>query len=87
MTTKCHFTTGKNAGKCEGDASTFVRITHSKRLCPLCASCLDTFVKANSSLSEEAKKAVPGQGAYELVTLEAGDQEFSVQPRRLDGIW
>lgn len=85
MPTKCHFAkngTKEASGKCESDASTFVRITHSKRLCPLCATCLDTFVKANASLSEEAKKAIPGQGAYELVTLEAGDQEYATQSVR-----
>lgn len=84
----CHFWdpqsgAGKLAhSKCEEKATTFVRKKHDGRLCPLCKSCFTTFEHAQKSMPEEVKKGVPGHGEYEVVTLEAGEVEFSKQPAK-----
>ncbi len=74
---------GKNPNsRCEGDAVGFVRVSHSKRLCPLCGPCKKTFTAANKDMSEEVKKTIPGNGDFEEVTLEAGAKEFAAQPAK-----
>lgn len=84
----CHFwnpesSSGKLAhSKCEEKASTFVRVKHSGRLCPLCPACLSTFESANKTMPEDTKKSVPGHGEYEQVSLEAGSAEFAAQPAK-----
>lgn len=86
--TPCHFWdpqsgAGKLAhSKCEQKASTFVRVKHSGRLCPLCPACLGTFESANRTMPAEVKKGVPGGGEYEVVSLEAGAAEFAKQPAK-----
>ncbi len=74
---------GKNPNsRCEGDAVGFVRVKHSKRLCPLCGPCKKTFTAANKDMSDEVKKTIPGNGEFEEVTLEAGEAEFAAQPAK-----
>jgi len=86
--TACHFWdpesgAGKLAhSKCEQNASTFVRVKHSGRLCPLCPSCLTTFQSANKAMPEEVKRGVPGHGDYEVVALADGEAEFARQPAK-----
>jgi len=82
----CHFWDpqtgqGRNvASRCAGQATGFVRVKHSGRLCPLCDSCKKTFVQAQSQMTDEVKKAIPGGGAFEEVSLEAGKDEYTKQP-------
>ena len=72
--TSCHFST-----KCGMTASTFVRINHSGRLCPLCQPCLETFEQASQSMGDDVKKNIPGQGEYTTVSLTDGSDEFAKQ--------
>ena len=87
----CHFWdpqsgAGKNPNsKCEGQAKKFVRIGHTKRLCPLCDPCHDTFVRAAKDMQDEVKKSIPGSGEYEEVSLEDGREEFARQPPKKAG--
>ena len=82
----CHFWdpssgAGRNPNsKCEGDAKGFVRVKHSGRLCPLCANCKETFVRAQHEMNEEVKTSIPGHGEFEEVALEAGLDEWRKQP-------
>ena len=82
----CHFwdpetKQGKNvASRCTGDATGFVRVKHSGRLCPLCDPCKKTFIQAQSQMTDEVKKAIPGAGEFEEVGLDAGREEFAKQP-------
>ena len=66
--------------KCGGEAAGFVRMKHSGRLCPLCTPCKETFVQAQSSMSADVKKGLPGGGEYEEVSLDVGRDEFAKQP-------
>ena len=80
---RCYFQTSATAtsvGKCGGDAIGFVRVKHSGRLCPLCGPCRDSFVAAQSHMSDESRKALPGDASFEEVTLEAGASEYAAQP-------
>ena len=87
-TIHCHFYdaaagSGKNPNsKCESQAVGFVRITHSKRLCPLCTPCKETFLRAQKDMSEEVKKSIPGHGAFAEVSLADGADEFAKQPAK-----
>lgn len=86
--TTCHFWdpqsgSGKLAhSRCEQNASTFVRVRHTGRLCPLCPSCLRTFESASRTMPAEAKKGVPGNGEYDVVELDAGREEYARQPKK-----
>jgi len=86
--TNCHFwdpqtNAGKNvASRCEGKATGFVRVKHSGRLCPLCGPCKKVFMQAQSQMSPEAKKGIPGAGEFEEVALDKGREEYSKQPPR-----
>jgi hypothetical protein len=40
------------------------------------------FESANKSMPTDVKRGVPGQGEYEVVTLEAGAAEFARQPAK-----
>jgi hypothetical protein len=83
---RCHFAAtagGLSPGtKCEGEAASFVRVKHSGRLCPLCGVCRESFVQAQSRMSEESRKAMVGEASYEDVALEAGAEEYARQPPR-----
>jgi hypothetical protein len=89
--THCHFWdpsagAGKNPNsKCEGDAKSFVRVKHTGRLCPLCGPCKDVFSRAQSEMSPEVKKSIPGQGEFSEVSLEDGAAEFRKQPVKKAG--
>jgi hypothetical protein len=84
----CHFWDQSAGGgrnihsKCEGEAKGFVRVKHTGRLCPLCAPCKDTFVRAQSEMNPEVKKTIPGLGEYEEVSLSDGTDEFKKQPAK-----
>lgn len=85
----CHFWdptsgAGKNPNRtCQGEAKTFIRKSHDKRLCPLCPSCKETFVKARQEMNEEVKKSIPGAG--EFVDVEISPEsiaEYQAQPKK-----
>jgi len=84
----CYFWTPEKAGdgvsgkKCDHKAAIFVRVKHSGRLCPLCAPCKESFVRAQGHMSDESRKALPGEAAYEEVPLADGMEEYAKQPPR-----
>jgi hypothetical protein len=79
---RCYFYAAeKQPGRgCEQFASGFVRVKHSGRLCPLCGPCKDSFAKAQSHMSDEARKALPGEASYDEVSLADGEAEYAAQP-------
>ena len=80
---KCYFahsTESRPSQKCGTEATGFVRVKHSGRLCPLCPLCKESFIKAQQTMSDDTRKAMPGEASYEEVTLEAGAEEYSKQP-------
>lgn len=88
-TVHCHFWdptagAGKNPNsKCEGQAKSFVRKKHDGRLCPLCPSCKETFVRAQKEMNDEVKQSIPGHGEFDEVELsDATIAEFQGQPAR-----
>jgi hypothetical protein len=71
--TPCHFWdhsvgTAKNS-KCQGDATVFVRKKYDGRLCPLCASCHETFENAQKLMNENIRESIPGHGEFATVAL------------------
>jgi hypothetical protein len=69
--------------KCQGDASGFVRIKHSGRLCPLCSSCKETFTRAQSEMKDDVKSSIPGKGEFEEVALSPESvSEYAAQPAK-----
>jgi hypothetical protein len=88
-TVHCHFWdpnagAGRNPNsKCEGEAKGFVRKTHDNRLCPLCASCKETFVRAQKEMDEKVRDSIPGHGAFTDVDLSPETiEEFKKQPQK-----
>jgi hypothetical protein len=91
-TVHCHFFdvqagAGRNPNsKCEGEAKGFIRKDHDKRLCPLCASCLGTFTRAQKEMDEKVKESIPGHGAFTEVPLsDESVQEFRAQAPKKTG--
>ena len=85
----CHFYdpssgAGKNPNRtCQGKATGFIRKTHDKRLCPLCPSCKDNFVKARQEMSEEVKKSIPGAGEFSDVEITPETvEEYKAQTKK-----
>jgi hypothetical protein len=85
----CHFwdptaEAGRNPNsKCQGKASGFIRKAHDKRLCPLCDTCKETFVRATKEMDEKVREGTPGGGTFEEVALSpASLKEFSDQPAK-----
>ena len=85
----CHFwdaqaEAGKNPNKtCQGQATQFIRKNHDKRLCPLCPSCKETFVRARAEMTDEVKKSIPGAGEFTDVTISPESiAEYRAQPSK-----
>lgn len=88
----CHFWdpnagAGKNPNsKCEGTATSFVRKKHDGRLCPLCGTCKETFLRAQKEMPADVKDTIPGHGEVEEVELSPKVvEEFRSQPARKTG--
>ena len=64
---------------CLREATVFVRVKHTRRLCPLCPSCVETFETASQSMNPDVKKNIPGHGEYGIVSLIDGSDEFAKQ--------
>ncbi len=85
----CHFWdptagAGKNPNRtCQGEAKGFIRKTHDSRLCPLCDSCKETFVKARGEMNDEVKKSIPGAGEFVDVAISPESiAEYKAQPAK-----
>ena len=83
---------GQGAGstertRCLGEASDFIRVKKSGRLCPLCVPCKENFERAFNSLKEaETKnqdKPAHTDWGYEVVSLsDSSIEEFEKQPEK-----
>jgi hypothetical protein len=82
---RCHFSSkdGQEPKRpaCEGDASGFVRVEKTGRLCPLCPSCMKNFVEIMENMS---KRSTPDYGpdSFKQVSMDEGRAEFAAQPPR-----
>ena len=87
MSVDCHFWSAKGSStksegsKCGHEASTFVRVKQTGRLCPLCTECLGVFQAAKAAVEKMPEKETGAaiKGDYELVSVADGQAEFAVQ--------
>jgi hypothetical protein len=81
MTILCKFHSGSElpgTPTCGNNADGFIRIHHTGRLVPLCASCEALFLKTSDKILKipQMQRALPGAGTFEKVALEVGSEEW-----------